>query len=295
LKFIFVMKPKHLIISNQADHSFSIRKEIVPNINNTWHCHKEIELICFHKGSGTQFVGDHVNSFGPGDIILIGKDLPHYWRYDADCHNLKDSDSPYSTVVHFQDNFVGEKFLLLPEASSIRALLEKAKHGISITGKDAAGIAEKIETIYLLTGLEKILALLKCLMAIADLKRLPELSSIGFKYDSRSSETEKLNNIYKFALTNFRNKIFLEDVAAIADLVPNSFCRYFKNRTGKTFSQFLIDLRIGYARKLLIENKMDIKQICYESGFNNFSCFHKQFKSITGRTPKDYLSIHLLN
>jgi AraC-like DNA-binding protein len=289
------MKPKHLIIPNQADHSFSIRKDIVPNINNTWHYHKEIELICFHKGSGTQFVGDHIKSFGPGDIVLVGKDLPHYWRYDTQYHQVKDSDAPYSTVIHFLDNFIGEKFLFLPEASPIKALLERAKNGILITGKEAETIAEKIENIYQLSGMEKIMALLQCLLKIANLKNLRGLSSIGFNYDTNTSENEKLSTIYNFALNNFKKKILLEDVAAVADLVPNSFCRYFKNRTGKTFSQFLTDIRIGYARKLLIENQMDIKQICYESGFNNFSCFHKQFKTITGRTPKDFLATHLIN
>ena len=289
------MKPKHLTIPNQADHSFSIRKDIIPNINNTWHCHKEIELICFHKGSGTQFVGDHIKSFGPGDIVLVGKDLPHYWRYDSQYHQIKDSDAPYSTVIHFLDNFIGEKFLFLPEASPIKTLLERAKNGILITGNEAEKIAEKMESIYQLNGMEKIMALIECLLTIANLKNLPALSSIGFKYDTDTSENEKLSTIYNFALNNFKKKILLEDVAAIADLVPNSFCRYFKNRTGKTFSQFLTDIRIGYARKLLIENQMDIKQVCYESGFNNFSCFHKQFKAITGRTPKDFLATHLIN
>ena len=289
------MKPKHLTIPNQADHSFSIRKDIMPNINNTWHYHKEIELICFHNGSGTQFIGDHIKSFGPGDIVLVGKDLPHYWRYDAKYHTIKDSDTPYSTVIHFLDNFIGERFLLLPEASPIKTLLDRARNGILITGENAAVITEKMEKIYQLDGMQKIVALLECLMTIASIKNLPALSSIGFKYDIRASEKEKLNNIYNFALSNFKKKILLEDVAAVADLVPNSFCRYFKNRTGKTFSQFLTDIRIGYARKLLIENQLDIKQICFESGFNNFSCFHKQFKSITGRTPKDYLSTHLMN
>ena len=287
------MKPKHLTIPNQADHSFSIRKDIIPNINNTWHYHKEIELICFHKGYGTQFIGDHIKSFGPGDIVLVGKDLPHYWKYDTKYQAVEDASAPYSTVIHFMDNFIGEKFLFLPEASCIKALLDRAKNGILLTGKEASVISEKMERIYHATGMEKVVALLECLMTMANFKNLPSLSSIGFKYDMRASEKEKLNSIYNFALSNFKKKILLEEIAAVADLVPNSFCRYFKNRTGKTFSQFLTELRIGYARKLLIENQLDIKQICFESGFNNFSCFHKQFKSITGRTPKDYLSTHL--
>ncbi|WP_317130909.1 helix-turn-helix domain-containing protein [Pedobacter frigoris] len=117
---------------------------------------------------------------------------------------------------------------------------------------------------------------------------------MGFKYDFRESENERMNNIYNFALNNFKKKIQLEEIAAVADLVPNSFCRYFKARTGRTFSRFLIDIRIGYACKLILENKMEVKQVCFESGFYNFSSFHKCFKMITGKMPKIYRQTHFI-
>ena len=84
----------------------------------------------------------------------------------------------------------------------------------------------------------------------------------------------------------------LDEVAAVAKLVPNSFCRHFKSRTGKTYTQFLTELRIGHACKLLLDNRISIKQLCYESGFNNFTCFHKNFKTITGKTPQLYQREH---
>lgn len=288
------MKPQHLRIPNSADHSFSVRKDMIPNINNRWHYHTEIELICFHKGTGTQFVGDHIKRFEPGDIVLVGSDLPHYWKYDAGCFTDKDSHDPYSTVIHFYDNFMGERFLVLPEAKPIKSLLEKAKRGILIKEQYAAEIAKRIERIYQSNGLPKIIALLECLMAISALPEVVQLSSIGFKSDFRESENERMNNIYNFALNNFKKKIQLEEIASVADLVPNSFCRYFKARTGKTFSQFLTDIRVGYACKLILDNKMDIKQVCFESGFNNFSCFHKSFKATTGKTPKLYQESHMI-
>jgi YesN/AraC family two-component response regulator len=294
------MKPQHLKIPNSADHSFSVRKDTIPNINNRWHYHTEIELICFHKGTGTQFVGDHIKRFAPGDIVLVGSDLPHYWKYDAICFTDKDQEpaaraaipEAYSTVIHFFDNFMGERFLVLPEAKPIKNILDKAKRGILIKEQHAEDIALRIEKIFQAEGLHKIIALLECLMAIASLPQIVQLSSIGFKSDFRESENERMNNIYNFALNNFRKKIQLGEIAAVADLVPNSFCRYFKTRTGKTFSQFLTDIRVGYACKLILDNKMDIKQVCFESGFNNFSCFHKSFKTITGKTPKLYQESH---
>jgi len=290
------MKPQHLKIPNNADQSFSVRKDMVPNINNRWHCHTEIELICFHKGTGTQFVGDNVQRFSAGDIVLVGSDLPHYWRYDETCFNDDHTatQDPFSTVIHFNYNFLGERFLMLPEFKGIKTILEKAKRGILIKGKEAQSIAKLIGIIYQRNGPHKVIALLECLIAIVDLRQFALLSSIGFKYDYKESESDRMNNIYNFALKNFKNKIQLEQISAVADLVPNSFCRYFKARTGKTFSGFITDIRVGYACKLIIENKLDVKQICYESGFNNFSCFHKSFKKVTGKTPKIYQESHSL-
>ncbi|NQX40219.1 AraC-type DNA-binding protein [Pedobacter steynii] len=288
------MKPQHLKIPNSADQSFSVRKDMLPNINNRWHYHNEIELICFHKGSGTQFVGDHINKFMPGDIVLVGKDLPHYWKYDMPCIKNPAAEEPYSTVIHFYDNFIGERFLHLPETKQIKTILEKAKRGILIRGENSPEIVRAIEKIYQSSGLIKIIKLLECLLAISNLPQVVLLSSLGFKYDYGDSEDERINDIYNFVLNNFQRRIHLNEIASIADLVPNSFCRYFKTRTGKTFSRFLLEIRIGYSCKLILENKMYIKQVCFESGFNNFASFHKSFKLITGKTPKLYQQAHTL-
>jgi AraC-like DNA-binding protein len=287
------MKPQHLKIQTSADQSFSVRKDMTQDVNNRWHYHTEVEMICFQKGTGTQFVGDDIKRFMPGDVVLVGSDLPHYWRYDA-VSNEKPIAEPYATVIHFYENFLGERFMNLPESKVIKNILEKAKRGLLIRGKEAERIALQIEKIYTAEGLSKIIALLDCLLMVANIPQLTLLSSIGFKPDFREAENERMNNIYNFALNNFKKKISLDEIAAIADLVPNSFCRYFKMRTGKTFSKFMVDIRIGYACKLILENRLDVKQICFESGFNNFSCFHKNFKSITGKTPKLYQETHLL-
>ena len=135
--------------------------------------------------------------------------------------------------------------------------------------------------------------LLECLNTIASIKSPQLLSSVGFEYKHSAMETDRLNNIYNYTLKQFKNKINLEDIATIADLVPSSFCRYFKHRTGKTYTQFLQDIRIGYACKLLLENRDTIKQICYESGFTNYTSFHEIFKAVTGKTPKVYQKLHL--
>ena len=134
-------------------------------------------------------------------------------------------------------------------------------------------------------GVHRMIALLKCLLAIAKEEQLTMLSSIGFQADLSDAGNERINAIYEHSLSHFKRKIQLEEIASVAGMTPNSFCRYFKERTGKTYSRFLTEIRVGFACKLIVDNKMSIKQLCFESGFSNFSCLHKNFKQIMGSPP----------
>jgi AraC-like DNA-binding protein len=282
------MKPHLLKIPTEPSHSFSVRQDRVPNINNRWHYHAEVELIQFHRGMGTQFVGDNIKRFGPGDIVLVGANLPHYWRYDDAYFVDEQPDSPYATVIHFLENFWGDHFLSLPENKPLKGILEKARSGLLLTGKLKTYVAGLMETLRHVEGPYRIMALMDCLLAIAQSNELIMLSSIGFQYELSESENDRINAIYEYSLRHFGQRITLAEIASVADLVPNSFCRYFKSRTGKTYSQFLTEIRVGAACKLLIENRIGIKQVCFETGFNNASCFHQRFKAITGKSPQTY-------
>jgi AraC-like DNA-binding protein len=288
------MKPKLLKVPKTPTHSFSVREDRDPFINNRWHYHAEVELIYFHQGEGTQFVGDHIKRFHSGDIILVGSNLPHYWRYD-ELYFKSAKDWPvHSTVIHFSENFWGDAFLGMPETKPIRSLLDRARRGILVTEKEGITIPDGIEKIRRSDGMERIIALIECLSAFAGSERLMLLSSIGFRHDFSEFESDRINAIYDHTFSRFAQKISLEEVAAVAGLVPNSFCRYFKSRTGKTYSQFVTEIRVGHACKLLIDNRISIKQLCFESGFNNFTSFHKHFKMITGKSPQHYQKAHLM-
>ena len=282
------MKPQLLKVTNAPTQSFSVRQDLVPYINNKWHYHPEVELIHFKKGTGTQFVGDNIKRFRPGDVVLIGTQLPHYWRFD----DIYFEPSPKATadvrVAHFCENFWGDKFLSLPENQPIKGILEKAKRGIQVTGKTKKDVADLLEKLLLTEGPQRIMLLMEALMLIRNCSQVISLSSMGFKNNFEETEKNRINAIYDYSLNNFRRKIQLKEIADIARISPNSFCRYFKSRTRKTYTQFIIELKVGQACKLLIDNELSIKQICYESGFNNFAGFHKYFKIITGKSPLSY-------
>ena len=287
------MKPHLLKVSTPSIQSFSIRKEMLPNINNRWHYHPELELIQFHQGSGLQFIGDYIGPFTAGDAVLVGSNLPHYWKFDQKIPDTLESPLPFSTVIHFNENFWGHSFLDLPELQQIKMLVQKAKKGLFLTAQQNKVLPQLIENLFSAADYQKITLLLDCIHAFHNEAGVKLLSSQDFNTAFTAPADDRINMIYNFSLKNFNRKIELKEIAGLVNFEPNSFCRYFKSRTGKNYFVFLREIRVGQACKLLIENRLSLKQICFASGFNNFSCFHKDFKQITGKTPKEYQSAHL--
>lgn len=287
------MKPLLLKVDTQPSQSFSVRRDIVPYINNRWHYHNELELVYFEKGHGTQFVGDDIRNFNDGDLVLVGPNIPHYWSFDPEYFDGARNYQADVLVTHFKGDFLGDTFMELPENKPLRTLLHTAKLGIYISGDTRLKTRDLLYDLMSASGTRRIILLIEILNSIANSPNLSTLSSIGFKPQYQEHENERINNIYEFALKNFKRKVALEEVADIAGMSSNAFCRYFKSRTGKTFSQFLIEIRVGHACKLLIDNQLNVKQICYESGFHNFAGFHKYFKRITGRSPLNYQKEYL--
>jgi AraC-like DNA-binding protein len=282
------MRPQLLKVSREPGHSFSVRRDLVPFVNNRWHFHTELELIYFKKGQGAQFVGDNIKRFKAGDVVLVGANLPHYWRFDDPCFEEDGLTGVDVTVAHFNGNFLGETFLHLPENIHLRALLERAKRGLQVGGEALRIVPELLERLLDAEGMPRILLLMEALHSLAESDRLQSLSSLGFIHNLPDAEQVRVNGVYEYSLKNFKRAIQLEEIAMVANISPNSFCRFFKSRTRKTYSRFLIEIRVGHACKLLIENNLSIKQVCYESGFNNFTSFYKYFKLITGNSPLGY-------
>lgn len=287
------MKPQLLKVANSLVNSFSARRDKVPYINNRWHYHPEVELIYFKQGNGTQFIGDSIKRFRSGDVVLVGAHLPHYWRFDDTYFNEEEQQHADVVVVHFNEHFWGNHFLNLPENKPLKLVLEKAQRGVQIHDQGREKTGELIEEILMADGPKRIILLMEALLAIESCSENSQLSSIGFRHNFEETENDRINAIYNYSIANFKRKIQMEEMAAIANISPNSFCRYFKSRTRKTYTQFISEIRVGHACKLLIEDSMNVKQICYESGFHNFASFHKHFKLITGKSPLSYQKSYL--
>ncbi len=282
------MKPILRKIDAGRNYSFSIREDVYPYLYNHWHYHPEAELTLIRKGKGTRLVGDRVERFSDGDLVLLGPNLPHLWRNDSLYFKKMPGLHAEAIAIHFMDDCWGKDFLDLPELKSIRELLNRAKKGIRITGKTKMLVAEKMESILHAPEVLRVTTLLEMLYAIARSKDHIILASSGFTKLYDVGNTERINLIYDYTFNKFQEKIAIRDVAAAASISQHSFCRYFKKRTLKTYWEFLQEVRIGYACKLLIENNMSVAQICYECGFNNLSNFNRYFKSLMKKTPLQY-------
>ncbi|RVU00460.1 AraC family transcriptional regulator [Mucilaginibacter limnophilus] len=282
------MKPQLLKVIPNVSQSFSVRRDTVPYVNNHWHYHPEVELIYFKEGAGTQFIGDSVQHFQSGDVVLVGSYLPHYWRFDDVYFKDNVTATADVIVVHFNADFWGDMFLNLPETTLLKSTLENAKRGIQVKGKVKSHIAGILNSLLHAEGLNRIILLMEALAAIGQHSKYNHLSSMVFHHNFEDTDKDKINAIYEYSLANYKSQIKLNEIAEVANVSPNSFCRYFKSKTRKTYTQFINEIRVGNACKLLIENRINVKQICYESGFNNFASFHKFFKSITGKSPLSY-------
>ena len=278
------MKPHHLTHPINSTRSFTAKCEIQPDVNNWWHYHDELELIYFKNGSGKQFVGDNISNFKAGDIVLVGSNLPHYWQYSDQFKNT----AIEVYVVHFNKYFLGKEFINLPENYELLKVLEKSGRGIQIKDCSDNSLTESIIKIIEAQGTERIINLIEVLVGLGKYPEVQCLVSLGFKANISDAERDRIQSIYNYTLKNFKEQINLETIATIAKMSRTSFCKFFKMRTGKTYSALLNEIRIGNACKLLIEKKMTVKEICFESGFLNFSSFHKCFKNITGQTPLKY-------
>ncbi len=254
-----------------------------PNLKNPfWHFHPELELVYVKGGSGKRHIGNHISYYKNGGLIFIGSNLPHYGFTDR----LTGNDS--ETVIQLGENFLGEAFFTIPEMEPIRQLFERAKVGITFLGETKLNIGERIEQLPKLNNFDRLLELLQILQSLALTKEYRLLNADGFKLEVEHQDNDRINIIYDYVRENFQGPIRLSEIAAEVALTVPGFCRYFKKISGKTFTKFVNEFRVVHATKLLSEETTSITEICFESGFNNFSHFNKVFKEVTKKSPSAY-------
>jgi AraC-like DNA-binding protein len=275
-------------VSTGSSTSFALKEEILPYIKIGWHFHPEYELTLFTESTGKRFIGDHTDNFGPGDLLLLGPNLPHYMRNDEFYYANHPNLRIRAIVVHFSRDFIGDKFFDIPEMIPVKKLLQNASRGIHIGGETQKLIAPRMENLLKVDGYPRLMCLLDILETIAHSDDLKLLSSLGYQNSFSHNDAERINSVFDYLLQRFTEEISLQAVAAHIHMNTSAFCKFFKNRTGKTFSHILNEIRIGHACKLFIEEGLSVSQVCYSCGYNSLSYFNRKFKAITKYSPMEY-------
>ncbi len=275
-------------LNRDAKSSFVLQKDVYSHYPTPWHYHPEFELVLVLKSTGEKIIGDHMSSFSDGDLSFLGPFLPHIYRnskiYYEDNSKLKAE----AIVIQFNIDFLGSNFFEIPEMDKIARFLENSIVGFSIHGKTRKLVAQKMNDMLKMSGSLRIIELLKMLDILAETKEKKRLASPGFIENFTPSGSQQITEVCNFIMQNFHSDLKLIEVAEIANMSPNAFCKFFKQRTRKTFVGFLNEVRIGYACKLLSDEQYNISEVCYKSGFHNLSNFNRQFMKIVNKTPRQY-------
>ncbi len=289
------MIPKLEKIASAVTSSFAVKREITSYMDYPWHYHPEFEIIYVEKSYGIRLMGNHIGNFNDGDLMFISPNLPHVWRNDNDFYQGNKNLIVDVYVIHFREDSLQPGFFDLPEFNHIRDLFVRGQQGVLIKGKNRKIISKLIKEVYYSTGIERLILFLRTIEAFANAEKYELLSSPGYANSINNTDSERINKVMDYFMKNYKQEIKLDEVAKLVNLNKSSFCRYFKSRTHKTYSQFLNEIRIQHACKLLIVKKMTVSEICYEVGYNNISHFNRQFKLLTGLTAKNYAKKYLLN
>lgn len=267
------------IASKKGAESFLTYAFEVPYFEFKWHYHPEYELTLITRGDGKRLVGDSYESYTSGDLVLLGSELPHTWTSDP-IKNKKVS----AVVVQFPHDFI-KRFAGLEEFKSIEALLAAAGRGLFFP--DCASLRAELEILPARQGIEKITALINILQRLTSHKH-HKLSSEYFQAVKGEETESRVNKVCQYIQKHSDEPLSLDQAAALIHLSRSAFSKFFKRATGKTFSDYVNDIRIGKACRLLTETDKAINEISYATGFDSLTYFNRVFLKKKGVTPRQF-------
>jgi AraC-like DNA-binding protein len=274
-------------IPKDTSEAFRVQVDELPRLYDYLHQHPEIQLTCIIESEGTLLAGDYIGRFESGDVFVLGSNQPHVFRNDP-VYGKKGKNAK-AISLFFDESTFGELFWNLPEIHSLKYFIRNSDAGFRLMGKQRELVGQLLNQIIVEKGIQRLIIFLKILSCFEKRKYLQVLSGSAVNKNLKSYDGKRLNLVLEFTFREFHRAIELSEIAGLANLTPQAFCKYFKTRTRKTYVQFLNEIRIQHAIRLLIQDAESIASIAYKSGFVNLSHFNRTFKAITGMAPRDYL------
>ena len=265
---------------SQIQHSTTEGKEFL----KLWHYHPELELVYIVQGRGTLYVGDFIGHFERDNIFLLGSNLPH--MFDSDTDNDVVSKS---IVIHFNPAYL-EKLGTNHQFDFLNYIVDICERGIMIDNLKSKSFLPLFKELSDMHDMECNLQALRILFRLSQNKNFLKLGSMNWT-ENFLVHDNRLNKVLEYIMMHFKEEIDLNTVADLAGMNKSSFCRYFKQKTGKTFVDYVNNVRINYACRLLRDKgkKNSVSLACFESGFNSLSYFNRIFKRQLGCAPSEYI------
>lgn len=287
-----MIKPTLETLSGHGKCSFLVRIFEENEFASPYHFHPEYELTAILKGEGNRFVGNNMAAYKQGDLVLIGGNVPHCWKTSVRNEDI----NARSVVIQFHRGFLGGGFFEGQSAWRVVQLLDKSLHGLHFTGAKTAAVIKQMQALTMVDdGFKRLIILLDILDKLTEIGTSRLLNEEPFIYRTTGLEHQRLNNIQAFIIDNFRHRLSLNQVAEVALMTPNAFCKFYKKMTGKTLMEVVAHYRLNYAMQQLISTNKTATEICFESGFADVAFFHKLFKQHAKQSPLIYRKEHLKN
>jgi AraC-like DNA-binding protein len=272
--------------------AFRLQEDKGQHFYDQLHQHPEIQIMLILQGEGTLIAGDYVGRFGSNDLFVIGSGQPHVFRSDSNYYGSKSNLKVKALSIYFNEKYWGDSFWQLEEMNLVRKFSLKATQGLQVTGKSRSDISKDILRLKTMQGIEKLILFLSILKKFSEARDVKTLAVSGMVSGFNPEEGKRMNAILAFTFRESHRKVYLHEVADIANLSVEAFCRYFKLHTQKTYTTFLNELRVSNACQMLMTKDLSVQDVCYNSGFSNLSNFNRIFKRVTGKSPSDYLRLN---
>jgi AraC-like DNA-binding protein len=280
------MKIAKLRLQQQTDKSFIVHHEHYPFA--PWHHHPEYELVLLLKGKGRRMVGDNVDRFSEHDLIFTGPFLPHQWIPDAYSPGHPDYNQERAFVIQFVDDFLGERFFEVPENEALKKFLSKSARGCKFYGVAKKKIISILIRMMDTNDSGRLFGLLSIFEVFSSTSEYQYLSSPASVESFSLKENESMQKALQYIMQNFQKEIQINDLLKVTNMSYATFYNYFRRYYKVPFKEYLLDIRVDYACKLLRDETLNISEIAYSCGFENLSNFNRQFRRLKSMTPSQF-------
>lgn len=265
--------------------SFACFRRIDSEFAFEWHFHPEYELVLITAGRGRRFVGDHIEDYREGDLVLMGPNLPHTWQSSVR------RDPPVihkAACVQFHRDCLGAGFFDLPEMQRVNLLLKRVSRGLRFVGPTARRAARIVASLPDRKGLDRVIGLLEAFDLLAVSKSTRVLAGAGYTPSLATGDSRRIDRVMRYVSEHFNQPVTQQEAARRAHMSPSSFSRFFKRVTGRTFIDYLNELRISEACRLLCETDLRVSEIAFRVGFSSLPYFNRRFRRVKGVTAREY-------